>query len=300
MKAIIEALKQKCLSSEEIEKVIISIKFNIKKDNLRKTRVRDLERLIYYGLVEKRGGKYCWYIYQNWFENYEDYYIKLEHSRQLIPGLEELAGLRVNRVHLAAPHDEYVNPYDLEILTNCAKEHLMSYNDIYPLLEDYRVKNKKNSLLKDQLEEDLKGKLRIEFGEPIDVSARARTSIFVGSNIPLIISANLLYGSTTNLELRGEEIRAHGQAGGVVIAKGSKLFEKLEEFIKRETEDNKNVEIAEKIRDNERICMKAYGKLKEDMRKLIIRINSGETLRGRCDTCPEVYITTARAREIPK
>jgi uncharacterized protein YutE (UPF0331/DUF86 family) len=25
------------------------------------------------------------------FENYEDYYIKLEHSRQLIPGLEELA-----------------------------------------------------------------------------------------------------------------------------------------------------------------------------------------------------------------
>jgi hypothetical protein len=114
----------------------------------------------------------------------------------------------------------------------------------------------------------------------------------VGSNIPLIISANLLYGSTTNLELRGEEIRAHGQAGGVVIAKGSKLFEKLEEFIKRETEDNKNVEIAEKIRDNERIYMKAYGKLKVDMRKLIIRINSGETLRGRCDTCPEVYIAT--------
>ena len=53
MKAIIEALKQKCLSSEEIEKVIVSIKFDIKKDNLRKTRVRDLERLIYYGLVEE-------------------------------------------------------------------------------------------------------------------------------------------------------------------------------------------------------------------------------------------------------
>ena len=31
MKAIIEALKQKCLSSEEIEKVIISIKSDIKK-----------------------------------------------------------------------------------------------------------------------------------------------------------------------------------------------------------------------------------------------------------------------------
>jgi len=51
-----------------------------------------------------------------------------------------------------------------------------------------------------------------------------------------------MYGSSTSLDLRGEDILAFGQAaGGIVVAKGSRLFEKLKDFFKRATEDQSNI-----------------------------------------------------------
>ena len=69
LKAVIEALKKKCLMKEEVELIIIAKKSNIKKDALRKRRGRCLEKLKNLGLVQQRGEKYCWYIYPNLFKN---------------------------------------------------------------------------------------------------------------------------------------------------------------------------------------------------------------------------------------
>lgn len=293
LKAVIEALKKKCLMKEEVELIIIEKKSNIKKDALRKRRGRCLEKLKTLGLVQQRGEKYCWYIYPNLFKNLKNHNIKWEHSRLLIPALRELAGLRVNRIHLAAPHEEYVDPYEMEILTECAKEHLLLYKDIYSLLEDSMNKNNNYHRLKEQLEDNLKGKLRRIFGEPMDAIKGSLEPSFVGKNIPFIIYHNLMYGSSISLDLMGEDIRAFGQAaGGYVVAKGSQLFEKLKDFIKRETEDQSNIIAAKQVLKSERDWTKSHNKLKDEIRKLIIRIKGGETLRGECKTCPRVYFAT--------
>jgi len=289
-KALIEALKQGGLTESNVNHIIISNTKSLKEDTLRKRRKRALDKLKELGLIEERDGKYFWYIYLNIFENFEDLNTKLNHSSQLIPGLEALAGLRGDGIRLAEPHEEYVNPFDLKILSKCAEEHLRHYKEVYSLLKDCREKNKEYKKLQEELEGALREKLRKEFGESRDEIDGQRVASFVGKIIPQLIYANLIYGSSSDLELRGEDIRAHGQAGGIVVAKGSQLFENLKEFFKRETEDKSNVKAAELIRESEGIYRNVRKRLEANIRELMIRIRGGEPLKGRCDTCPEVLI----------
>jgi hypothetical protein len=288
--ALIEALKQGGLTEEDVRKIIISNTESLTEDALRKRRKRYLTQLKERGLIKERDGKYFWYIYPNLFENIEDLNTKLKHSSQLIPGLEALAGLRGDGIRLAEPHEEYVNPFNLKILSKCAEEHLGHYKEVYSLLNDCRAKNKEYKKLQEELEGALREKLRKEFGEPMDEIDGQRVASFVGKIIPQVIFADLIWGSFSDLELRGEDIRAHGQAGGIVVAKGSHLFKNLKEFFKRETEDKSNVKAAELIRESEGKYGNVRKRLEVNIRELMIRIRGGEPLKGRCDTCPEILI----------
>lgn len=293
LKLLIEKLKQKCLSKEEIEKIIILTKKSIRKDTLRKRRARDLEKLKYYGLVEERGDKYCWYLYPNWFETTNDRDAMVEHSKQLIPGLCELAGISYNRSNARSQPEKYLNPRDLEILTKCAEDHLIvpEYNDIYELLEETRLVDKREIQLRGTLESSILEALKKEYEEKVYFYEGKKPETFVGSNISSLICNHLIYGSrgvSLDLEIRDNKIKAH--QGNITVAEGNIQRSKLDLFIKGQINEERNIHLAKQIDDLAVKKNKIHEGLEEEIRKLILRIEGDSPLHGRCDNCSDVVI----------
>ena len=73
------------------------------------------------------------------------------------------------------------------------------------------------------------------------------------------------------------------------IGKGDKeLFERIESFVDREKQDSLNREQAEAIRKALQENREASLKLQKEMDRIILKIEAGEPLTGRCDICPRV------------
>lgn len=103
-------------------------------------------------------------------------------------------------------------------------------------------------------------------------------------SISLLICNQLLYGSPMNLKLEREKI----WFGDSLVAVGSHLFNSIREFIRCETEDEFNIKIAKRIENIERDAIKIRQEIEEEIRKLILRIESGEPLLGGCEICPKI------------
>jgi len=287
MRKIIDALKEKCHKKEDL-KVLAKKAFpKLSPEALRKRISRYQTELEKLGLVEKRGDKYCWYIYINDFKNREDVNIKLQHSRKLIPAMKSIAGITWPR-YVMTPSEEYVSADDRMILERCVEDHLRVYSEIWKLLEDYKNMMKKGKKKRELFCTNLMEELREEFKKEsiVEPNKESRYRSFVGNNLPLLICSHILFGSPSRLNLEGEKICF----GDSLVAKGKHLFSRVEEFVKCKTEDEFNVKAAKQIGLIERDAAKIRLELEQEIRKLILRIESSEPLLGGCEICPKVYI----------
>lgn len=288
MRSLVNALKDKCHSKEELICILWDNFRNKSREALRKRCARYLRKLQGLGLVEKRGDKYCWYIYINDFKDREDGDTKLLHSHKLISALRRIAEIIWPR-YVVAPQKEYVSAEDMEILEKCAEDHLRAYPEIWRFLEDSKRIREKVERERGRFCANLMEKLRKEFEkEPIVESNKAsRYQSFVKNNIPLLIYTHIVYGSPTALRLEGEKI----WFGDRLVAEGSHLSNSIREFIKRETEDEFNIEAARRIKKIEEDAFIPQQKLQQEIRKLVLRIESGEPLLGGCEICPKLYFS---------
>jgi hypothetical protein len=299
MKALIDVLKVKPCSEQELTDVLRSNFPARSKDALRKKRTRFLKKFEQWGLVEKRGDKYCWYIYVNLFENEgkENYSIKLEHSRSLVPALRRIAAIIEPRYTLSSVSKEYESMEDQKIHDEWAQNHLRAYADASSLLDKYRELNTKAEQQKEIFKTRVMDKLEEKLGKTkiVDSSKSARKnamSSFVLSNIPSIICSLVVYNKPLSMHEDNEEI----WLGDSLIAKRAKedkgLFGKIDAFVRREIKDESNIALARQITEILKEAFGAQGKFQQELRQLLMRIDeSGEPLLGGCNGCPKVYFS---------
>lgn len=288
MKTIIDALKEKCHSVEDFKGLVKKELPKLSPDALRKRVTRYLNELEILGLVEERSDKYCWYTYESLFKGREDYSAKLKHSRDLIPALREIAKITRGRKYLLSEEkEEYMSQEYMKVLVEGAKSHLKSYPEIWKLLNRWKEKEDKASREREMFTGCLMERLRGKFGKLVEPSKSFRLTSFVGNNIPLLIYAQIRYNYQSQLQIKNEEI----WFGGNLVAKGKHLYRKIDEFIKREREDESNIKTIKQIEKIENKAFEIRRTLQQEMRKLILKIESGEPLLGGCETCPKIYFS---------
>ena len=290
IRIIIDKLKEKSCSKKELMEVVSE--YAKTHEAARKRVERNLKKLCEMGLVEKRDDKYHWYIYPNLFEDYADLEAKRTHSRQLIPGLKSIAGLRedgLTGIMTSEDGKPIPNEY-LRILEESAKEHLHYYPEIWKVLTEYLEFTNESNRIKSELRKELERILEVETGlKPREYLSGNES--FVSMAIPGLIYDHIadFLSQGTSKFLQCDEVKGELWFHGTAIARGAHLFNIVKNFIDRQVE-NENVK--------ERVCLaeerqaEAYRKLaelQENVRRLILKIRSGEPLLGRCGTCPKVY-----------
>ncbi|MEM3648439.1 MAG: helix-turn-helix domain-containing protein [Thermoproteota archaeon] len=288
MKEIVNTLRSKACSVEEIKDLVKREVPNISPDALRKRVSRYLDFLRELGLVEKRDGKYYWYFYPH-LSPREDYEAKLKHSRKLIPFLEFVVQyyeyLEVP-TYLAVKYEQLMEYYKREIsfwrlppphlteykqLIEAVEEHLKYYEEIWQLLSEYR-----NGLMKANderlgLEERLLESLKREFGDQVceyrswpepEIFIKPITLIseiynFIDRRLHPILKGgevdwNYAFNSEELLKLFGYGGREDVKRlffGDESVARGNTSFlEKVKEFIVREVVNPANIEVVKRIR----------------------------------------------------
>ena len=248
-------------------------------DALRKRLERALTKLITLGLVEKRGNKYCWYFYVNFLD--ENYAVKLNHSRELIPALRRIAGDYGCYDDQEKTILKYARNKD-----ECVESHLIAYPEIFGIYQEFQNLKRKMEAEKEQFLTKLNGRLKKAFREIKIADTYPRTSeIYVRKHISSLIYRIVENKSSPHLRVVGEYILV----GDIQVARGSHLFERIKEFLMRETEDESNISIINRIEKREKDFSIIQNKLRKKMLELIMKINSGEPLKAKCRTCPEVY-----------
>jgi len=262
---------------------------------LRKKCERALKKLQNLGLVEKRGDKYCWYIYVNNFKDREDYNAKLLHSQKLIPALRRIAGIESSspaRYSVEEMKEEHLAPADMSILLGCVEDHLRAKPAIWRLLEEFREMKKSAEEKREKFEEDLMEKLRTEFGvEPVKAghATSLRLPSFIGNNIPSLVYAHIRYENSELPEIKIEDNELIW-LGSYQVAKGKQIEGKVKKFLECEVKGKSNMATVSKISKIEDRAIEVSRELQKEIRKLILKIESGEPLLGGCEECPKVYI----------
>jgi len=272
---MVEVLRARPLKKEELKEILWKEFPHLLPDTLRKRIDRFLEDLICYGLISECGDKFCWSIRIN------DHTDVVLHSHQLIPALRYMAGITDGRFATSL-EVEYTSAEDLKFLVSCVEDHLRSYPEVWSLLEDYRRKDCEVKRKKEKFRESLLEKLRKEFEEKSIVEPRkAKEDRFASSTIPFLIYNNLVYGSQSLTELRVEGERF----GSAIISMGNTLSNDVAKFIMRETEDSSNIDAVMQIEKIQRDVGEIRKGLECEIRKLILRIESGGQFSGGCEIC---------------
>jgi hypothetical protein len=179
----------------------------------------------------------------------------------------------------------------MKILIKCAEDHLASYKDVWQLLAELRGLEEKTEKKRKAFEASLLKKLKNEFGEePVDLGKvnSSKPQSFAGRNILLFVYEHIRCGRSMLPELKIQEDESLWLEG-ILVGKGKGMRVKLEKFLKSESEDEANIVVVSEIEKSEDEANKASRNLQREIRKLILRIDSGEPLLGECDTCPRVY-----------
>jgi hypothetical protein len=296
MKQIIDTLKVKPCSKKELLSILREDSPQKSQEALRKECERSLKKLTALGLVEERGGLYCWYFYANDFKSHEDYNAKLLHSQKLVPALRRIAGIYVSRYSMRQLA-EHEGLEDAIIHDECAENHLGAYPDIWAFFDDLRRIREKAESEKKQFNARLMQKLDTEFkGKLVKSSRGIKPNSFVMDNIPSLIYSQIL----DNRQSVSIEVKADGKilCDNILIAKGKKLSNRVKRFIKKENMDESNIAAVYRILEVEKGAFEAQSKLQPEVRKLIMRIEAGEPLLGGCSTCPRVYIRASTRKEL--
>ena len=96
------------------------------------------------------------------------------------------------------------------------------------------------------------------------------------------------------------EIKEDGEVWleGILIARGKGLSSQVKRLIEEEIKNEHNIATVYGILKLEKEASEAQLRLQQEVRKLIMRIESGEPLLGGCDTCPKLYIRARPRQEL--
>ena len=85
---------------------------------------------------------------------------------------------------------------------------------------------------------------------------------------------------------------------GILIARGKGLSSQVKRFIEEEIKNEHNIAAVYGILKLEKEASEVQLRLQLEVRKLIMRVESGEPLLGGCDTCPKLYIRARPRQEL--
>jgi len=277
MKFIIDAIRLRPLREDEI-KIMLNKRFSTSEDALRKRRYRYMQDLTFMGIVELSDDKY--HLRLSTERTEVSYDIMVKHSLSLIPALRQIARIAVLRYSTMG---EYVNEQDMRLFIDCARDHLRYYPDVWKLIVERIKIDEKAERMEEKFRLNLMEKLKSEFsGEPIvEPGTERKRRSFIGANIPSLICSRLLYDSPTEIKLEDEEI----WFGGSLIAKGTHLLNGVREFVSHETEEPLNIETVRQIEKTRNSTIEIRQEIEREIRKIILRIESGIPLRGGCKIC---------------
>jgi hypothetical protein len=229
-----------------------------------KTLDRILDYLQYWGLARKEADYWVWYEYSRVFTP-EEFNLYLEHSRKLLPALNSL-------ISITSDKGDALQPY--------AEQHLMNYPEIYQKVERFRDLDQKQA---GKLFEKVKGKI-----VPPDKMFSAhyekrKGDTFMGRIFGehVLIKDNVPYhlGPFSKNELQ-DVLRLLEQPATLQI---DKIGDKDECFIRGPVRARMLDEIFE-----------LYGQLAHDISILMLKIDHGEPLQGKCLICPKVRVEEKR------
>jgi len=278
MKRVIDALRSRPRTDDEL-KIILNENLGGTEGARRRKRSRYIEDLLFMGIVKRSEGKYQLRLSTEKHTISDDAMVR--HSYSLIPALRQIARIVTSRY---TPNEgEYISENDMRLRIDCARDHLSSYPDTWELIVDRTTRDEKADRIEEELRLNLMEKLKNDFSdEPIvDPGKPRKHRSFIGSTIPVLIIRHLLYGEPGQIKLEGEEI----WFGGSLVAKGTHLLNGVNEFVIRESEDKSNIEAVRSLEKVRNDAISLGPEIEREIRKIILRVESGIPLRGGCAIC---------------
>jgi len=288
MKRIIDSLTESCQSREDLKKVILGENKTLSHEALMKRCKRYINTLVGLGLMEERGGKYCWYTYENAFEYHEDYDAKVRHSRDLIPALENVSGIVRGKYSLDVDMERGFN-MNQDMLKTYAQEHLLYYPEIWETFEKYEAKRKETEKRIKTFEDELGSRLNSTLNQEPKWSEEG-IRLTDNKDIPSI--PYLIYDCILNEQV-AKSINLKCERGkiwfrGYLVARGKKP-KHLKEFIKKEISDRSNIHRVDAIKAYAKESLKIQETIRPKIEELVMKITWGEPLLGKCTGCPKGY-----------
>ena len=285
---LINALREKPCTKKELVGVLRTHFSNKLPEALRKECERSVKKLKAWGLVEDCDGHYRWYRYDSDFSGHEDLGAKLLHSHRLVPALRRLAGIYVGHYQVGQPA-EFESQEDALIRDASAENHIIACLDVWPLYDAFRKLEEKSENEKKAFNTRLMQKLYAKFKQKLIKSGgTVRPKSYVKDNVPSLIFTQIV----RNCKSVSFETKKDGEVwlDGILIAKGKRLSSQVKAFVKEEINNQDNVVTVNVNLRTENEAAEAQLKFQQVIRKLIMRVESGEPLLGGCDTCPKVFI----------
>ena len=288
MAKTVEKLMEKPCSKKELVEELV--RFGTVRNTAYKQVMRNLKKLEAWRLVTRKGVTYYWYIYPNTSKDHASFETKLHHSQLLIPALKSIAGIEDRVLGVSYPTDRDGNPipwWKLNILIDSAKEHLLFYPDLWETFKDYEDYNSEAKKIQSELEKELEKRIKDEIG--IKPKEDPTTESFVLMNICKAIYDYINRVPSPNIEelITYNEVTEESHFNYYRVAKGMDPSV-IKNFVSHQINDES---IKSKVRDaekNQAEANKKFNELQKLIEKLIIKIEGGEPLKGRCQECPEV------------
>jgi|GEM_PF-2894847 len=255
MKPVIDALREGRKSWSDLEKIAITLSENDERKIPEKTLDRILKDYLEpWGLVHKDNDFWVWYENLRIFRSNEEYELMVEHSRKLVPALQNML---------------LIYSKDRHVYYSAAKEHLRSYPAIYQRLEAFEL------AFNDRVRE-----LFEKYGKYIKTPDQFMVLDYV--KVPGKGPLGRIFSQT---RLKKRDLPYAIEYPDLPNIKNREGFEKTVEFreIKELTDFLDDTEAFSKRFEN-------YGELAGEITKLSLRVEMGQPLEGTCSLCPKVRI----------
>ena len=293
---IIRLLRERPCAAREIVQALVSkgqITTIKQSEAMRKRVSRHLEWLSQSELAFERHENWYWHAQTRMFKSRDYYEVSLNHSKKLIPAMERLGTDKAGGT-LTITTRGYLDITDKNKLLDRqflsgAKHHMKAYSRIDSLLSTSESIGEECEEKSSQFTAAVLDKLKKRFPR-----VRVLNQLYAGTerswltdNVPNGIR-DLVRAKLSGHPLPGLDVKEHGliKLGESVMGRGTRLFQRLEDFIQSESKSSSVEELV-------KLEMQSYD-VKVDQRseivKLISKIENGEPLIGNCDLCPNIQI----------
>lgn len=168
----------------------------------------------------------------------------------------------------------------------CVEAHLLAYPEIFDPFQKYRNIKSKLELERKWFFDKLQEKTKKVFLEKVTGGNPDLGSVkYVMTILPSSIYEIVASKRSFDIKVDGGKLSIEN----VLMTKHGRWSEKIQDFLIRETKDENNISTINRIEKMEQDANNRQKVFQKKTRELIMKINSGEPLKPKCNTCPEVY-----------